>query len=137
MKRKKIVKTPAPTLGTEMVPATPIRSDSLPVLPDVQRVAEFIEFVRWQATPSWERDLKTQNDFAASYQVSPDTLTDWKRNPEFWPLVWRVIHERSRERIPDVVEGLYTKIASGKGSAAEVQLFLRLAGGEPKPADKR
>jgi len=84
-KRANMTKTP------KIVPATPIHSDSLPALPDVQRVAEFIEFVRWQATPSWERDLKTQNDFAASYHVSPDTLTDWKRNPEFWPLVWRVI----------------------------------------------
>ena len=120
----------------EVVP-TPIRSDFLPALPDIQRVAEFLEFVRWQATPSWERNLTTQNKFAERYQVSPDTLTDWKRHPEFWPLVWRLIHERMKERIPDVLEGLYEKIAAGKGGAADVQLFLSLAGGEPKPADKK
>ena len=120
-----------------IVPTDPIHSDSHLALPAVQRIPEFVEFARWCATPSWSREPPTQNEFAESFDLSPDTLTDWKRHPEFWPLVWQFVLERMKEQVPDVVERLYAKITSGKGSVGDVQLFLRMASGESKTTDKK
>jgi hypothetical protein len=119
----------------EVIQGTPIRADFQLTMPDVKRVPEFIEFARWCATASWIREPATQREFAKRFGVSEDSLGDWKRRPEFWPLVWRFLRERMQERIPDVIDGLYGKIVSGKGSAAEVQLFLRLAGNGTQTAD--
>ena len=115
----------------------PIQSDYLPAIPNIKRVPEFIEFVRWNALPTWYREPKTQKEFAKRVGVSPDTLTDWKRHPEFWPLVWQFLREWMQEQTPDVIGGLYEKIVSGKGSASDVQLFFRLAKGEPKLSKKK
>jgi len=102
----------------------------------VRRIPEFVEFAKWCATPSWSREEKTQKEFAELIGVSQDTLGDWKKHPNFWPLVWQFLRDRMQEQIPDVIEGLYGKIASGKGSAGDVQLFLRLAGGESTQSKK-
>lgn len=112
------------------IPSAPIQSDFLPAIPEVRRIPEFVEFAKWCATPSWLRADKTQKEFAERIGVSQDTLGDWKKHSNFWPLVWRSVRDRMQEQIPDVIEGLYTKIASGKGGASDLQCFLRLAGNE-------
>lgn len=118
---------------------TPIHSDFLPVIPNIRRTAEFVEFTRWYALPSWLREPKTQKEFAdqIGIKVNQDTLTDWKSHPEFWPLVWRFLQEWMREHTPDVVGGLYEKITSAKGSAGDVRLFLSLAGNQPEKSKNK
>ena len=64
-----------------------IHSDFLPTLPDVRRIPEFFQFAAWCATPQWDRECKTQKEFAEQIRVDEDTLTSWKNNPNFWPLV--------------------------------------------------
>lgn len=118
---------------TEYLPSveslTPIRSDTLPVPTDVRRVAEFIQFVQWFALPSAERKPKTQKEFAALVGVAEDTLTDWKKRPEFRALVGYLLREWMWERTPDVIDGLYEKIRSDKCGASDVRLFLNLRDG--------
>lgn len=117
--------------------SNPIHSDYLLAVPEVRRIPQFLEFARWCAVPSWHRECKTQKEFADSIGVSQDTLTDWKRYPEFWPLVWQLVRERVREQIPDAVEGLYEKIVSGKGGAADVQFLLHLVQNEQTSKNKK
>lgn len=106
---------------------TTIDSDLPTIIPHVERVIDFIDFTRWFATPKSIRKLKTQKEFANKIGVSEDTLTDWKRNPYFWPLAQRFISEWIKSKIPDVINGLYKK-ASGKGHAKDVLAFIKLAG---------
>ncbi len=45
------------------------------------------KFSKWMAYPPSTRDPKTQGEFAKLNEVSPDTLSDYKKRPEFWKLV--------------------------------------------------
>lgn len=120
------------TNTTEIVasePQTPIRSDTLPVPTDVRRAAEFLQFVQWFALPSAEREPQTQKGFAVLVGVSEDSLTDWKKRPEFRALVGYLLREWMWERTPDIIDGLYEKIRSDKCSAGDVKLFLDLRDG--------
>ncbi len=107
----------------------PIHSDSGLIVSGIYRFSEFMQFAAWFATPRQFRDPQTQKEFAESVGVCEDTLTDWKRHPQFWTLVQQALADWIKDRIPDVVGGLYTK-AIEKGNAKEVEMFLRLAGRE-------
>lgn len=118
-----------------IIPTT-IQSDSVEVLTGVERVAEFIQFVQWFATPARCRELKTQKEFAASVGVCEDTITAWKRNPSFWPLMRKMLGGWIKERVPEIVDGLYSKVCE-KGGAAEAELLFRLAGFEISERSKK
>ncbi|MDR3642527.1 MAG: phBC6A51 family helix-turn-helix protein [Candidatus Doudnabacteria bacterium] len=105
----------------------PNQSDSVRVFANVQLVPEFMRFAQWCGTPRRLRQPFTQKELAEEIGVSQDTLTDWKNHPDFWPLVKETVVSWMRAKIPDVIGGLYER-AANKGSAKEVEFFLRLAG---------
>lgn len=110
--------------------STPVYSD-IPAIPgDIRRIAEFVEFARWFALPSWEREPKTQKEFAETIGVSEDTLTDWKKREEFLRLVFKMLRELMMQRAPDIAGGIYNKIASGKGSVNDIRAYFSLATGD-------
>ena len=110
-----------------MIP-TPIRSDFLPQILYVKNVSAFVQFAKWYATPGQFREPENQKEFARSVGVCEDTLTDWKRHPQFWPIVQIAMSEWMKEHIPDVMGGLYLKTQGEKCSAKDVEMFLRIGG---------
>lgn len=106
---------------------TPIQSDNPEIILGVKRLPEFIKFAEWLATPRQFREQETQKDFAQSIRVNEDTLTDWKKRPEFWNFFQGFLSSWIKERIPDVIGGLYSN-ACNEGTAKEVETFLRLGG---------
>ncbi len=114
---------------------TPIHSDSPIVISGIKHVPEFFKFVNWFATPKQYRQPKNQKEFAKQIGVSQDTLTDWKQHPKFWPLVYNSTSQWVKERIPDVMGGLYNR-AIKKGDPRAVEMFLRLGGLNNQPNKK-
>jgi hypothetical protein len=106
---------------------SPIQSD-LVVLSDIKLISEFNQFTKWSATPRQFRDDRTQKEFAETIGVCEDTLTDWKNHPQFEVQVYQHMQKWMKDRIPDVIGGLYLKATSEKASIKDVEGFMRLGG---------
>lgn len=111
----------------QVVKTKPIHSDISLVISDIYKVPEFMKFAEWFSTPRQLRKIKTQKQFSIAIGVCEDTLTDWKQHPQFRVLVQQNISEWIKERIPDVIHGLYENDVN-EGKAKDVEMFLRLSG---------
>lgn len=73
---------------TTKTPKTPRKQKSkwirykFPSRPEV-----FEAFAEWMVYPKSAREPKTQGKFAELHEVSPDTLSDYKKKTEFWEKV--------------------------------------------------
>lgn len=108
---------------------TPIESDILPIVDGIRHQVEFVQFAIWFGTPGQFREPETQKEFAESIRVDEDTLTSWKKHPQFAFFVWQATEEWIKERVPDAIGGLYLKASSKKASASDVKLWIQLARG--------
>lgn len=59
----------------------------------------FEAFALWMAYPKSIRDPKNQQEFAKLHEVSPDTLSDYKKKAEFQEKV-----NRNKDRIKEDIE---------------------------------
>lgn len=121
--------------GNKIVKATPINSDFL-LIKGIRDATGFLKFIDWMATPKHLREPEYQKDFAVQIGVSEDTLTDWKKHPQFFQLMQSRISNWIKERVPDVIGALYEN-ASVKGKAKDVEMFLRLAGAWIRKEDSK
>ncbi len=60
----------------------------------------FEAFAEWIVYPKSIREPKTQGEFAKLHEASPDTLSDYKKKPEFWEKV-RENKENLKRNIED------------------------------------
>lgn len=112
---------------TKIIQTTPSYSDYQSTIKGIKRVPEFLQFIHWFATPGQFKKPKNQKEFARSIGVCQDSLTDWKKHPQFWPLVFVSVSEWIREKIPDAIGGLYKRILYD-GNPKAFETFLRLGG---------
>lgn len=59
----------------------------------------FQAFSEYLAYPPSVRTPKTQGEFAKLHEVSPDTLSDYKKKPEFWEKV-----SENKEKLKQQIE---------------------------------
>ncbi len=85
--------------------------------------AEYYLFARWIATPSIFRDPPNQGAFQEKYNVSGQTLVNWKNDPNFWEDVKREIKEWTKEKTPDVIAAIYRSAI--KGNPFSQKLWLQ------------
>jgi hypothetical protein len=92
------------------------------------KVAERLEFIRFTALPRVFREkewgFNLDLDFAKKFKVRPETLCAWKKEPEFWEGIRDTLKLWGKDRIPDVLAGMYKKAVS-EGNATEVKLWLQ------------
>ena len=94
----------------------------------IYRKADYKEFVKFYATPTPYKMLdwgyKREKDFAKYYQLSQDTLTDWKHKEMFQNDVDNQLLKWGADKTPDVISALYRTILQD-GRAGEVKLWLQ------------
>jgi len=94
---------------------------------DVSRKLEKHLFMEWLATPIEYRRPKDQKGFANKYDVSEQTLCNWKNDDDFLNEVSVYRKKRYLTKATEVVESLYKK-AKKTGDAKESKLFLEYVG---------
>ena len=109
-------------MKTNNLISTPIQSGICEIPPSIKLIREFTEFVQFCAMPRVLREIKTQREFAQKFEISEDTLTDWKRTPGFLNMVRQLILEREQEGLSDVINALYKQAKKGKPGAAKLWL---------------
>ena len=89
--------------------------------------------VEWLALPDFQRDPKTQGEFAKQFHVCQQTLSEWKSESGFMDRVRDRANEIAREAHPDVVKALLRNIHDGDTQAIKIYLdyFQSM-----KPVDK-
>ena len=91
------------------------------------KVLEYIEFVKWSALPSYNREPSTAEKFADKYKMNRKQLTRWKQSPEFWEDVSRVRRAYMKDDFPEIIAALKLNIIKN-GRGQDVKVYAQLAG---------
>jgi len=98
------------------------------VVEGIRRVAEYLEYVSFMAIPKVLRkeqfQIEDEQEFANKYELSQNTLTNWKKKEDFWKRVDRQVIRWGRGQTPDVLRALSSR-AKAEGKAPEVKLWLQ------------
>jgi|SRR5690606_20320729 len=90
---------------------------------EVSKNQEYQQFIEWMATPPSLRDIKDQRQLASHLGVHEATLSDWKKNKEFWISVDKLMNVWGRSRTTQVIDAFYKKILANP-TASDVKLWL-------------
>ena len=74
------------------------------------RESTYHEFTKWFALPTpgkVQMGVTDQNEFAAQFKVSKDTLSRWKQRSDFKQRVDKFRRDWGDERTPNVIEAIY------------------------------
>jgi len=86
------------------------------------------KFIEFMALPyvlrKEEYGYKTQKDFAKDNEIHQGTLSEWKKEEEFWPKVREKMRGWAKDRTPNVIQGLYNK-AVKEGNAQEAKFWMQ------------
>lgn len=91
-------------------------------------------FIEWLAQPSRFRNPATQAAFAKKFDVTEQTLCEWKKEKDFIEQVAFYRKRRYAEKGSDVLESLY-KRAKSKGDAKDVKFFFEYTEGFAEKKD--
>ena len=98
------------------------------VIEGIKRVAEYLEYVSFMAMPKILRkktfQIEDELEFANKYELSQNTLTNWKKREDFWKRVQRQVVRWGRGQTPNVLKALLAT-AQLDGKAPEVKLWLQ------------
>ncbi len=94
---------------------------------------EQVRFMRWLALPKAERQPKQQQQLAKELDVSAETLSRWKSEPDFMDEVVHLARELVKHDVPDVL-GTIRREAK-RGSQYHTNVFLAMAGLETDVAN--
>lgn len=99
-----------------------------PRIVGVSKIAERLEFIKFTALPRVFREkewgFNSDGEFAKKFKLNSCTLCEWKKDPEFWEAIRDTLKLWGKDRIPDVIAGMYKKAVS-EGNATEVKLWLQ------------
>lgn len=90
---------------------------------EVSKNQEYQQFIEWMATPPTLRLIKDQRQLASHLGVHEATLSDWKKNKEFWVSVDKLMNVWGRSRTVEVIDAFYRKIITNP-TASDVKLWL-------------
>ena len=93
---------------------------------------DYLEFVKFYAMTSIYKlekfGVASEKDFAKKFNLSQDTLVDWKKRKEFKIDVDNKLMKWGGDQTPDVLQALLDKILED-GKAAEVKLWYQIVKG--------
>ena len=92
-----------------------------------QRMSEYLHFCEWYAAPLDIRkekfdDIKTMGEYAKEHGVHTDTLTKWKKRPEFYNLVSQARQGHADDSWGEVMYGWKKSVLKGNPYALELWL---------------
>ena len=96
-------------------------------LSGLQNQDVYAVFVDWIATPQRLRQPETQKAFSQRYKIHQNTLTEWKKRPQFFDHVRRRIKTNSLDDLGTVLDAFKRRIIE-KPSGSDVKVFLEYMG---------
>lgn len=85
---------------------------------------KLLDFIEWNAAPRDLKKIKTQGQFAKSFGLHIDTLTDWKKLDGFWDEVKSKRDQSFRSHSTEIIHALAKRAMSGNSKAVELWLKL-------------
>ena len=77
-----------------------------------------VTFAEWLATPSIERQPKTQTALAEQLGVTEVTLSNWKHNPELWEYRDKLLRQTGKDLVPEALKKVGELLASDNSKVA-------------------